>query len=204
MIDDAIALSALEHWAYCPRQCMLIHAEQAWADNVSTARGIAAHKTVDMGAMRAQPGRRIHHSVTVWSDRLGLAGICDAIEEDLVTGELSPIEHKLGGTVGRGAILQVTAQAMCLEEVTGQLVKRGWIFTRTSRRRHAVPVADPAVRDQVVAAVDEIRAAMAQRHLPPAVHDKRCDDCSLVEVCLPWLVEDPSGADRLAHKAFDA
>ena len=29
--DDPIPLSALEHWSYCPRQCCLIHAEQAFA-----------------------------------------------------------------------------------------------------------------------------------------------------------------------------
>ena len=47
MADDAdapIPLSALQHWAYCPRQCGLIHLEQAFADNIHTARGQAVHR----------------------------------------------------------------------------------------------------------------------------------------------------------------
>ena len=38
---DPIPLSALQHRSYCPRQRGLIHLEQAFADNVHTARGRA-------------------------------------------------------------------------------------------------------------------------------------------------------------------
>lgn len=44
------AISALQHWSYCPRQCALIHVDQAFADNLHTARGNAVHALVD------QPG----------------------------------------------------------------------------------------------------------------------------------------------------
>ena len=37
--QDPIPLSALQHWAYCPRQCGLIHPEQAFDDNLHTLRG---------------------------------------------------------------------------------------------------------------------------------------------------------------------
>jgi hypothetical protein len=39
--DDPIMLSALQHWSYCPRQCALIHLEQAFDENVHTMRGIS-------------------------------------------------------------------------------------------------------------------------------------------------------------------
>jgi len=44
---DPIMLSALQHWSYCPRQCALIHVEQAFDENVFTMRGNAAHERVD-------------------------------------------------------------------------------------------------------------------------------------------------------------
>lgn len=47
---DTIPLSALQHWAYCPRQCGLVHLEQAFDDNLHTMRGNAVHAKVD------QPG----------------------------------------------------------------------------------------------------------------------------------------------------
>ena len=36
---DPIALSALQHWYYCPRQCALIHVEQVFEENLFTQRG---------------------------------------------------------------------------------------------------------------------------------------------------------------------
>ena len=42
--DDVIAISALQHYSYCPRQCALIHAEQVWDENVHTLRGQAVHE----------------------------------------------------------------------------------------------------------------------------------------------------------------
>ncbi|MHB9119772.1 MAG: CRISPR-associated protein Cas4 [Burkholderiales bacterium] len=46
-IADPVMLSALQHWSYCPRQCALIHVEQAFDENVFTMRGNAAHERVD-------------------------------------------------------------------------------------------------------------------------------------------------------------
>ena len=40
---EPVAISALQHWQYCPRQCGLIHLEQAFDDNVHTLRGQAVH-----------------------------------------------------------------------------------------------------------------------------------------------------------------
>ena len=48
-LDDAILLSALEHYSYCPRQCALIHREQTYDENF-TLQGNAIHERVD------QPG----------------------------------------------------------------------------------------------------------------------------------------------------
>ncbi len=44
-----IPLSALQHYAFCPRQCALIHNEQAWEENYLTAQGKALHERVDSG-----------------------------------------------------------------------------------------------------------------------------------------------------------
>lgn len=204
MTGHYLPVSAIEHWVYCRRQCMLIHADQVWEENVSTVRGSLAHSTVDLGETRSQPGRRLHHSVTVWSDRLGLLGKCDAVEEELATGRLAPIEHKLGSRVGHGAVLQVVAQAVCLEETTGRTVDRGWVFSQGSRRRTTVRVGDPALRRELVTIVTIMRAQFSETTLPPPVHDKRCNDCSLLELCLPDQVHDREAWSRLARTVFDA
>lgn len=45
--DEAMPLSALQHWACCPRQCGLIHLEQTYDDNLHTLRRQAAHAHVE-------------------------------------------------------------------------------------------------------------------------------------------------------------
>ena len=73
-------LSALQHWSYCPRQCALIHLEQAFDENVHTMRGNAAHARVDEPGFESFEGVRSERALPVWSDRLGLVGKCDVVE----------------------------------------------------------------------------------------------------------------------------
>ena len=40
--DDLIPISALQHLAFCARQCALIHVEQVWAENRLTAVALGA------------------------------------------------------------------------------------------------------------------------------------------------------------------
>lgn len=49
---NRVALSALEHHRYCPRQAALIHLDGIFTDNVDTVRGNVAHANVH----RAPPG----------------------------------------------------------------------------------------------------------------------------------------------------
>lgn len=44
-----VALSALQHFLYCPRQNALIHVERVWPENYSTAGGNALHETAYSG-----------------------------------------------------------------------------------------------------------------------------------------------------------
>jgi len=44
---EPVPLSALRHWAYCPRQCGPIHLEQMFDENIHMARGRAVHHLVD-------------------------------------------------------------------------------------------------------------------------------------------------------------
>src|SRR5204862_4342720 len=78
--QEQVMISALEHYSYCPRQCALIHVEQAFDDNVHTMRGHAAHERVDYPGYEQRPGTRIERALPVWCDRLGLVGKCDIVE----------------------------------------------------------------------------------------------------------------------------
>jgi CRISPR/Cas system-associated exonuclease Cas4 (RecB family) len=92
---DPVPLSALQHWAYCPRQCALIHQEQAFADNVHTARGQAVHHLVDQPGVEVKAGVRVERSLPLWSERLGLIGKADLVEFH-PDGTVLPVEFKHG------------------------------------------------------------------------------------------------------------
>jgi CRISPR-associated exonuclease Cas4 len=183
-VDDPIPLSALQHWAYCPRQCGLIHLEQQFAENIHTARGHAVHQLVDTPGEEVRRGVRIERALPLWSDRLGLIGKADLVEFH-PDGTVFPVEFKHGRKRGRVADdLQLAAQALCLEEMLGRPVPRGAIFHASSHRRREV-VITAALRSLVEQTASAIRAMLASARLPPPVHDARCKECSLRELCQP-------------------
>ena len=47
--DQLLPLSGLQHLAFCPRQCALIHLEQCWSENELTAAGRVMHERVHSG-----------------------------------------------------------------------------------------------------------------------------------------------------------
>jgi CRISPR-associated exonuclease Cas4 len=78
--DQFIPISALQHWLYCPRQCALIHVEQAWAENKFTAEGRVMHENAHEGADETKAGVRITRGMPVVSQALGITGQCDVVE----------------------------------------------------------------------------------------------------------------------------
>lgn len=200
--SEAIMLSALEHYSYCPRQCALIHVEQSFDENVFTLRGRAVHERVDEPEWTVEDGVRVERALPLWSHRLGLVGRADVVEFHGDTPY--PVEYKHGPRREKEHDdLQLCAQAMCLEEMTGQAVPKGAIFHHSSRRRREVEFT-PALRDKVEQTAHQIRLMLAARTLPPPVHDARCKHCSLQESCLPSVVSEQSRVKRLARTLFVA
>ena len=78
--DNLLPLSALQHLAFCPRQCALIHIEQAWSENRLTAEGRLMHERVHDGEDESRGDVRIVRGLRLRSLRLGLAGIADVVE----------------------------------------------------------------------------------------------------------------------------
>ena len=137
-ISEAVALSALQHWIYCPRQCGLIHLEQAFEENIHTARGQALHHLVDTPGYEIKSGVRVERALPVWSDRYNLIGKADLVEFH-PGGMVYPVEFKHGAKRQKlHDDIQLAAQAMCLEEMLGRPVSGGAIFHASSHRRREV------------------------------------------------------------------
>ena len=199
--DDLIMVSALEHWSYCHRQCALIHVEQTFDENLYTLRGRRVHEQVDEIESVTEHGVRVERAMPIWSRRLGLIGKADVVE--FHADVPYPVEYKHGPRRQREHDdLQLCAQAMCLEEMTGQAVPRGAIFHHKSRRRREV-LFTPDLRTQVEETVAAIRVLLASKRLPPPVNDRRCEKCSLKEACMPQVLEERGREKRLLDNLFD-
>jgi CRISPR-associated exonuclease Cas4 len=203
-LPDLLPLSALQHWSYCPRQCGLIHLEQAFEENVHTLRGRAVHELVDVPGFEARPDARIERALPLASERLGLVGRADVVEF-LVDGTPFPVEYKHGGTTkatqGHDA-LQLAAQAICLEEMTGRTVAEGALYYASSKRRVVVAI-DSTLRAAVEETVPAIRRMLDSGELPPPVNDSRCRACSLADICQPHALAARSEQRRLRGILFD-
>ena len=153
-----IPLSALQHYAFCPRQCALIHNEQAWAENYLTAQGKALHERVDSGEPETRKGVRFERTVHVSAEKLGISGVLDLVEVETKTGRLKPVEYKRGKPKpDLMDELQLCAQGLCLEEMTEQTVSEGTLWYMQTRHRVLVVFSDD-LRAQTLATIVGVRA----------------------------------------------
>lgn len=187
--DEAaiVPLSALEHYAYCPRQCALIHIEQVFEDNVYTVRGQALHERVDEMHTELEGCVRYEYAMPLWSVQLGLIGRADVVGF-LPDGTPFPIEYKSGKRkVKYHDDVQLCAQALCLEEMLGCAVPKGAIYYHSSRRRREV-IFTESLRELTLHIIEATRQMLQAGITPPPVNDARCPDCSLIRLCMPDLI----------------
>jgi CRISPR-associated exonuclease Cas4 len=198
---DPIPISALEHYAYCPRQCALIHVEQVWDENLYTMRGRDVHERVDEISGHELAGIRYERALPIWSARLGLTGKADLVEFHGKTP--FPVEYKSGRhRKGNPEAIQLCAQALCLEEMFGVPVDKGAIYWHGSRERREVNFTDD-MRTHVEIVAAAVREMLGNRIVPPPVNDKRCEACSLRESCLPAIVADKRQNRKAARELFE-
>ena len=201
MTDEPIvAISAIEHFVYCPRQCALIHCDGVWSDNAHTVRGSRTHRRVDTGHHRRERGRLVLRAIPLWSETLGLSGRADAVE--IERGAVRPVEYKSGVRHGSAADLQLCAQALCLEEMLGVEIPDGYVWYGGPRRRVRVAFT-LALRSEVGEIIQKIRRQLLTASLPEAPNDRRCAECQLLHHCLPELTSAPQKVSRyMANVVF--
>lgn len=181
---DLLPISALQHYIFCERQWALIHLEQVWLENRLTAEGRNLHERVDEPEHETRGGVRVVRALPLRSLEFGITGRADVVEFHS-DGTIFPVEYKRGKPKkDRCDEVQLCAQALCLEEMTGRVVPAGALFYGQPRRRHDVPL-DAALRRFTRDTILRMQAAHQAGLTPTAVYEKKCDNCSLLPLCMP-------------------
>ena len=144
---------------------------------------------------------KLLRALPVFSERLGLSGKCDIVEQHS-DGSLCPVEYKKGKRRRfENDDAQLCAQALCLEEMFGKPVLRGAIFHAASKRRREVEFT-VQLRKLTEDAVTELRRLVEAGGVPRAVFKPACEECSLYHICLPEITSLPTRVAQAAQQLF--
>lgn len=197
--EDYLMLSGIQHFAFCRRQWALTHIEQQWSENEHTVAGELLHKNAhDPYFNETRNDVIVSRSMPIFSRTMGVSGECDIVEFRKVEDGISiyghrglyqvyPIEYKKGHPKDTEIdILQLTAQAMCLEEMLSTEIREGAIYYGEIRRRQPITISEDLKR-QVRTCFSEMHQLYDRRYTPKVKWSKGCSACSLKDICLPKL-----------------
>lgn len=191
--EDFIQLSALQHFIFCPRQCALIHIEQAWSENLFTAEGRVMHEKAHEEQFETRDGARIERGMPLRSYELGLSGKADVVEFHKAAGIKKRVPFLVEYKRGKPKLddsdkVQLCAQALCLEEMLKIDVPQGALFYGRTKRRLIVCF-DEALRKKTKEDARNLHEFIKAGITPKPVYTSKCDLCSLVDVCMPKTIE---------------
>jgi CRISPR-associated exonuclease Cas4 len=183
MGDDYIPIASLNQYAYCAHRCWRMFCAGDFVDNEYTIEGTSLHDRVHTLLQTNDEDTWQIRAIWLKSERYRLIGKADLIESE--SGEWYPVEYKRGkrGEWGNDE-LQVCAQALCLEEMTGKAIARGYVYYAQSHQRQLVEISN-SLKQQAIAIIAAVRQLLETGKMPTPVYTKRCRGCSLRSRCLP-------------------
>ncbi|NMA83578.1 MAG: CRISPR-associated protein Cas4 [Epulopiscium sp.] len=197
--DDYLLISGIQHFIFCRRQWALIHIEQLWSENFFTIDGQIKHDKVDNGnVFESRNNAKIIRSMPIVSHKLKIQGKCDVVElKPDINGfyfskykekyNVYPVEYKRGKSkTDESDIMQLLAEAICLEEMLGLKINEGACFYFETRRREPV-IFTKELRNRLVNIVKEMNHYYDRRYTPKVKKSRKCRSCSLKNFCLPEL-----------------
>lgn len=209
--EDYLQLSGIQHFAFCKRQWALAYIELQWVDNLLTVEGELLHQHAhDKYSSEKRGELIISRGMPIHSVTLGVSGECDVVEfrrsdvgitlfgrEGLYS--VTPVEYKRGEPKKDDIdILQLTAQAICLEEMLCCEIETGYLYYGETKHRLVVQFSEK-LRNKVIETFTEMHQMYDRRYTPKVRRTKSCNACSLKGICLPSLYKKKSVEDYITQ-----
>lgn len=202
--DEMLMLSGIQHFAFCPRQWWLIHVDQVWAENRLTALGQRMHQRVNNPEQSERRGSIITlRAVPISSSLLGFYGVADAIElhpspfekgfknpQDPGHWQIIPIEYKRGAPkrYTKADLLQLCAEAICLEEMFDVNIPFGYLFYGVTKHRLEIELT-PELRSETEQIARQMHDIFSTGKVINPNPIPGCRRCSLQNLCLPQIAK---------------
>lgn len=200
--EDYILLSSLNDAAFCPRRCALHRLENVWIDSAHTRSGVHFHKRVHARHNSSSDDGQKLSGLRLICHALCIQGVADLVEFH-ADGTPFPVEYKRGKDhPWDNDNVQLCAQALCLEEMTGLTVPAGAIYHIRSKRRRPVDFT-ASLRFLTTQTILKVRELLNKPSLPPPIHVPHCKKCSLFNLCLPKLAPSQPKYRQLADDLFN-
>jgi CRISPR-associated exonuclease Cas4 len=184
--SDYIPIASLNQYSYCSHRCWRMYCAGEFTDNQFTVEGTTLHERVHTLSQVHQGENWQVRAIWLKSEQYKLVGKSDLIE--LEGGEIFPIEYKRGNK-GQwdNDELQVCAQALCLEEMTGKIISTGYVYYAQTHQRQLVEISSQ-LRNLTIATIHDVTRLLETGTMPMAIYSQRCQGCSLESQCLPKAV----------------
>ena len=215
-LESYLLLLGIRHFVYCPRKWALIHLEQSCNEHLYTReKQLPDDHVRDELSCRKQRDFFTVYGMQVFSHALGIAGVCDIVEFHLSeTGvplhdrqgkyQAVPVGYEHGGSKERDAYrLQLCAQAVCIEEMLSCEVHKGYLIRGEFGRRTEI-LFDTELRQAVAKMFAKMHEYALKGYTPKTKPRKKCEICSLKNVCVPKLYKHGSARDYIDKKLNNA
>ena len=198
-MEESIQISGIQHYMYCRRSWALLYIENMWKDNYLTLDGDAVHEKVhDTNVKESRKDVFYERGVYISSEKYNLSGQCDLIEYHknkngiLLKGKddlwvIVPTEYKHGnGDSIDYDKYQLIAQMICLEEMFLTKIEYGYLYYKKSNKRIKIENTEE-IKKELKKIISEMQDLMKRKYTPKIRKNKKCKNCSLLEICNPQV-----------------
>jgi CRISPR-associated exonuclease Cas4 len=192
-IKTPFRVTDLKQWVYCPRilyfyTCLPDIRPITYKMQAGTEAGQKEGEREVRRSLRAyglEEGQR-EFNVALRSERLGLRGEVDMVirlENTHKHTETIPVDYKLATKAGAHFKLQLMAYGLLLEEYSGCIAKRGFLYFIPLRRAEEVEFTK-ALREKTLRTIEAMQRMLWREEMPESTSQRgKCIACEFRRFC---------------------
>lgn len=189
MYEDSIAIVQFRQFSFCPRiPWYQVNSYAPMKENLWMTQGSEYHLNREALLRKRLLKRfqkqnvKINYRINVFSKKLGIHGIVDAILEN--EDGIFPVEFKMNPNLHlQGIKNQMLGYMLCLEEMYRKKISLGFLIYGKNAKVKDIKFSEEE-RTQVIRIIDKVREIQNSNFLPESSASKeKCLQCEYLNFC---------------------